>query len=119
MKGTAIELNGERHVLRYTINALAELERHMGRGLDHIFSEEAIGYNLVRGMLWAGMLHENPMITPRAIGEALEQHVEAGGELLSLFNACIEAIQDSSAGKAFGIEEADAGPFEETEAKTG
>lgn len=56
--------------LRYTTNALAELEDALGKPVTQLNQEET-GIKTIRAMLWAGLLHETPDLTINEAGELM------------------------------------------------
>lgn len=81
MRGVGIEIGGRRRTLRYDLNALAEIERVLGIGIDQIgqISGQA---RTIRALVWAGLLHEEPSLTEAEVGSwiygpVLAQAIEA------------------------------------------
>lgn len=71
-KGTSIELNGEEHILRFTLNAMAELEDKFG-SVETAFDEMEKGrFKAIRAVLWAGLLDENPNYTEQEVGSMMD-----------------------------------------------
>ena len=66
----SIELDKKR-TLRYTLNALAEIEDVLGVPLSQM-SELEMGVKTVRTMLWAGLLHEDENLTEKAVGNMVD-----------------------------------------------
>lgn len=100
---TSVTISGTRRSLLYDVNAFAELEAQMSMGIGQILAPERVGFQVVRNLLWAGLLHEMPGATPSVVGTLLQEHVEGGGDLVEMFGACTDAITRSSAALAFGM----------------
>ena len=84
--------------LRFDFNALAEFEDLMGCSMIAAFQDfrdsrsgaPGVSFKMVRAMLWAGLLHEDPKLTPREAGELLEQ--TDGDEMLDKMSYAITQI---------------------------
>lgn len=96
-----IKLNGEDHILKYGFNAISELEEYYDKGIHSIVTEEVIGFNTVRSIIWAGMLWKNPNLKVHHIGQMLEQEMEENEEfdLQDWMKTAIEALYNSKAFK--------------------
>lgn len=94
-----VKLNGEDHVLKYDFNAISELEQYYNKGIFTVITEETIGFNSVRSILWAGMLWKNPQIKVHHVGSMLEQEVEENEQfdLSELMKFTTEALYSSKA----------------------
>ena len=57
----------KKRTIRFTLNALAEIEDTLGVPLSKL-SEVELGVKTVRTMLWAGLLHEDETLTERQVG---------------------------------------------------
>lgn len=113
-----IELGGKTRVLRYDLNALAELERVFGKKISEIFREENMGMWFIREMVWAGLRWSSSKLTPSAVGammelDKLKYYGEKIGEALNL----VMPKKDGNGVDA----EAEDGPFvsQEDETSTG
>jgi hypothetical protein len=68
-KGLEFELAGQKHSLRFTLGALAELEDKTGKSFDQYLIEAAsvdvgsVRIRAIGSLLWAGLLHEDPELT--------------------------------------------------------
>lgn len=77
--------------LRYTMNALVNMEEALGKPIGQIISEfnaGVFGFKDIRAIIWAGLLHENPDLTQEQVGniideaEALDYIIRQAGEAL-------------------------------------
>ena len=76
------------YVLRYTTNALVKLEDVLGKPVSKMGGEE-ISMKEARAMVWAGLLHAYPDLTPEQAGDIIDaagltQAARAVGEALRL-----------------------------------
>lgn len=65
-----IELDKKRK-LRYTLNAVAEIEDKLGCAIQDL-AEKNLGIKALRTMLWAGLLHEDKEITEEFVGDLVD-----------------------------------------------
>jgi len=97
--------------LRFDYNAIADLENALGLTPQQIFQTRA-GLFTIRGLLWAGLKHEQPNLTIDAVGGMIQAYLsEFDGELEVLSDFIGQAIKASG---LFKVEEPDG---EEGEAK--
>lgn len=65
-------LDGVERTLRFTLNAMAELEDKYG-SVDAAFAELDKGsIKAVRFILWAGLMHEDPNLTEQQVGNLID-----------------------------------------------
>jgi hypothetical protein len=89
-KEVKITLDKER-TLRFTLNALAEIEDKLGIPLQKM-GEVELGVKAIRVMVWAGLLHEDEEITERAVGNMIDF-----GNLEEVQKAVAEAFAQATA----------------------
>jgi hypothetical protein len=65
-----VELDKERN-LRYTMNALAEIEDQLGVPLSEM-AELKMTIKNVRVILWAGLIHEDEELTQQEVGNMVD-----------------------------------------------
>ncbi len=92
---TEILLGGKPKRLRYDFNALADLEAKAGAGIGALMSEERVGLNTMRLLIWAGLKHEDRTLTPEKVGDMLQTLMEGGMELSVPMAAVTKALQQS------------------------
>jgi hypothetical protein len=99
-KTVAITLqDGKERHLRFTLNALAELEERFG-STEAAFSkvENESSVVALRAILWAGLLWEEPDLTEFDVGNLID--INYMSEMLSTLTAALSAdMPDTSAGK--------------------
>jgi hypothetical protein len=61
----------KKRTLRYTLNALAELEDRLGVSVSEL-TNVPMGMKQIRTFLWAGLLHEAPDITEQEVGNLVD-----------------------------------------------
>lgn len=66
----SIELDKKRN-LRYTMNALGEIEDHLGVPLSEM-SKVKMSIKNIQVMLWAGLLHEDEELTLKQVGDMVD-----------------------------------------------
>lgn len=64
--------DGKERYLKFTLNALAELEDRYGTVEDAFKALETNSIKAVRTILWAGLLHEDPNITEHEVGNLID-----------------------------------------------
>lgn len=93
-KGIEVQFDKKR-VLRFDINAFADLEEHAGRGLASLFDEANVGINTIRLIVWAGLKHEIPDLSIKKAGILVQCCLDNGKSLAELTEAIKKAIAAS------------------------
>lgn len=79
--------DGIERELKYTLNALAELEDKYG-SVDKAFKALDTGsIKAVRFVLWAGMIHIEPPLTERQVGNLID--IQQMEEMMGLLNTAM------------------------------
>lgn len=97
-----IELDGREYALRFTVNALCNLEARFG-SLNEALKTE---FTCLRALIWCGLMEEEHL-TLEAAGALLQRHFEHGGTLESTAEAVADALNDAC---FFHLPEADEAP---------
>ena len=87
--------NGEARHLRFDINAVCAIEEGLG---DSIYSAlKKGGINTIRYMLWGGLKWEDAALTPKKVGELIQQYAVDGPQDLTerLVEETVEALKES------------------------
>lgn len=71
-KKTKININGKEMVVRYDLNALAELEENFGSLEDLENALNTGGMKNLRKILWIGLKHEDENLTEKEVGAAFD-----------------------------------------------
>jgi len=86
-----ITLSGETYLLRFDMNAVAELEATLGKPVHKIFGNLAddVGVNLMRTLLFHGLHAKQPNLTVSDVGDLMQfeemgSYGEAIGRAISL-----------------------------------
>lgn len=89
-----VSIAGEDYTLRYRLSDREEIEKRAGKTLwDAVFSgllqDQAV-------VIWAGIRHERKKLTPAAVIDLLELHIEKTGEsyqpiYLTAMEACLKS----------------------------
>lgn len=73
----AIQVGGVPYTLRFSINALCELEDHLGQGINAVAAmmadPEKIRLKTLRAVFWAALIDHHPNIDVRAAGDLLAE----------------------------------------------
>lgn len=91
--GTPITLDKPR-TLRFTIDAVAELETALGVGLDQLWANKQRIVALV-SLLLHGLSHEDPTLTEKRVRKILQGVVDRGGDLTEINERVLEALFES------------------------
>jgi len=62
--------------LRYSMNALVNMEEALEKPIGRIISEfnaGMFGLKDIRAVIWAGLLHENPDLTQEQVGDMIDE----------------------------------------------
>lgn len=103
-----VELGGKIRQLRFTFHALALVEEKLGlTSIEEVFPRlQAKSLRVVITLLWAGLIHDEPELTEREVGEMdfdLSAAMLAAGEALALcFRGSIPATDAAGQGAAEG-----------------
>lgn len=79
-----IEIGGESYEIRYTVNAVRDMERHLGVSAFEVLGGGSLTLDAVQALLWAGLRHQAPRLTPDQAGLLLDQYFDEGGSLEDL-----------------------------------
>ena len=100
--------------LRFDFNAIADLEQKAGVGIGALLSEEKVGFNTLRLLLWSGLKWEDRKLTSEQAGDLMQDFVENGGDLTYISVLITKALEKSGMLGKQGDEEKNV----ETEAAT-
>lgn len=110
VNGVPITLDRERY-LRFDWNRLCQLEDRLGMGLGRAIMLGRYEANLLRLLVWAGLLHEEPKLTVERAGELIQLYLEGGGSLEELNRKINEALAATKLFKAESNEASEPVPF--------
>jgi hypothetical protein len=95
MYSQEFELDGKMKRLKYDFNALADAEEVSGMGLFNMLSQDKIGFNTIRLLMWAGLKHEDRGITTERAGMIIKAMMGEGHDLDSIMNLILSALNKS------------------------
>lgn len=96
-----LEIGDNAYTLKYTINALAELQEMSGKSIEQHVAEMVTGSIIgLRWIMWAGLIDAHDDMTVRKVGALLDDYFEAGGEMDTLSDTLTAALEDSGFFKA-------------------
>ena len=80
--------------LRFDINAFADAESLMGGSVLEILGNETglLRFSVQRALIWAGLKHEDPSLTPQKVGSLMQEHLTNGHSLTDLMKAVNDGI---------------------------
>lgn len=71
-KSTPLVIKGTEYHLKFTLNAMAELEDKFG-SVETAFAEMEKGkFKAIRAVLWAGLLEDHPEYTEKQVGSMID-----------------------------------------------
>lgn len=87
-----IEIAGRSLRMHYTVNALCAVEERAGVSLDSLMDRQ---FTAVRLLLWGGLTHFQPEMTPEDAGELIGAHIRSGGTLEEIVNICAQGLGEA------------------------
>ena len=81
---------------RFDVNALADFEQEVGMGFSQLMSSRAV-FACTRGLLWAGLKHEQRQLTVAMVGQLMQEFLKLGGDLGELLGAAMKAASEQGA----------------------
>jgi len=96
-----INFAGKEREIKFDFNAICAMEEIAGKPLQEIMSKGNTGFNTIRMMLWAGLRHENKMMTMDRVGEMIQGLLESGKKLEDVMIKVMEALEKSGIINAF------------------
>lgn len=88
--------------LRYTTNALANMEEALKKPIGQLvndFSSGLFGFRDIRAIVWAGLLHESPDLTQSEVGDMIDQ-AESFPEVVRQVGEALRAAFGEKTGEA-------------------
>lgn len=98
-KSVLIDIFDRPRHLRFDVNAISDLEELLGMGVGEIVGNPKLsGFRTVRGLVWAGLKHEDPTITPQKAGDLMQDFMEKTGKGIEVIASLVsQAILESGA----------------------
>lgn len=91
-----IELGGKTRRLRYDFNAICSMEEALGSSISDLLRglSGSVSFRDLRGMIWAGLLHENAALRQTDVGGWLQELADQGeGGIASVVNKFRDAFE--------------------------
>ena len=85
-----MEIGGRALALRYTVNSMCVVEEMAGGSLFDVLGAD---FTAARLLFWGALMDRQQEITLREAGEMLDSHLQAGGTLSEIVDACAEAMR--------------------------
>jgi predicted RNA-binding protein with RPS1 domain len=105
MKPVKFTLNGEEHSLLIDLNTISDFEEEFDANIIDMLKNKKISISMLRGLFWAGMLHENENLKVREVGTMISQSVANGEhDFSSLADKLKKAVDDSDLFKMKGAQ---------------
>ncbi len=93
-----ITLKGKKYKLKYGANAYASFEKETGLTTSEamlLAQKRGLSFNVIRGLIWAGLLHINEDLRVEAVGNMMDCDVNS---LIDYMEIAGNAIGDSMGG---------------------
>lgn len=87
-----VEIAGKAYRLRYSVNALCEVESWAGGSLDGLMERQ---FTATRLLLWGGLAELQPEISLQMAGEIIGEHLARGGSLEEIVEICAEGLEEA------------------------
>lgn len=92
MTAKHVEIANRAYRMRYSVNALCEIEARAGGSLDHLMEKQ---FSATRLLLWGALMECQPEITLRDAGDIISEHLQGGGTLEEIVNLCADALNEA------------------------
>jgi hypothetical protein len=89
-----IAIDKPRHLM-YDVNALSDADARLGHNLVHILASSPVALDVARVLLWAGLKHEDPLMTVEKAGKLMDVWVKSGKTPVQMAALIQEAIEES------------------------
>src|SRR5699024_126231 len=93
MKPVRVELDGKDSNLKFDFNAMSDFESVMGFSLFQ--AKQNMGIGTIRALYWAGLKHQEIVLTLDHVGNMLTKEFQNSQELDDLIKPIIEALEAS------------------------
>lgn len=89
-----IELDRPREV-RFDFNAIADIEEMAGKSIAVLLSEENLGFNTIRLLMWAGLKHDDEKLSKQQVGTMIFEWLKKGGTMEKIISILSKAFDES------------------------
>jgi hypothetical protein len=91
-----IKLNNQDIEIKYTVNEICALEEKTGKGIMALLDQDNMGFNIIRLLLWAGLRHKNPALTPELTGLWIQEGLTKKELTFAIITEkCMKALEES------------------------
>ena len=90
-----VRLNNQDMELKFNVNEVCALEEKSGKGIMALLSEQNIGFNVIRLLIWAGLRHKQQNLIIETVGNWLQSAIENGETLNNLTEQATKALTES------------------------
>ncbi len=81
--------------LKFDFNAIADIEEKAGAGIGSLFSNDKMGFNTLRLLIWGGMKWQDKTLTLGGAGIGIQNYIQGGGTVDEMGEKITDAIQAS------------------------
>jgi hypothetical protein len=81
--------------IRFGWAASCRFEETYGKSIPQAMQVEQIGARLITHLAWAGMLHDEPNLSVRAVEPRIQSFLNSGGDILELAGQLVTALAES------------------------
>lgn len=74
-----VEIDGDQKPFKLDLNAVADLEEILGKGIGAIFEEENVGFRTIRALYWAGLKWKDRGLTLERAGRIVQKMITDDG----------------------------------------
>ena len=86
--------------LHYGMVALMRLEKKLGKPFSKLDFENEMTYEEIATILWAGLAHEDPALTPESVAELIDEYSDVQTAIEAMGAAMQEAFGAKNAQRA-------------------
>lgn len=87
-----IDIGDKSYRLRYSLNAMCEMERAAGCPLEQMVEKQ---FSAARLLLWGALIDLQPEISIAEAGRMMDAYMRAGGTIEDVINICYQAMEDA------------------------
>jgi hypothetical protein len=86
--------------LKYTMKSVKALERKTGKPFQRIMAEDNLGFIEMGLFIWAGLLHQNPILTEAQTDDIIQKFLETNEDedITVLIEKASKAFEESGFG---------------------
>ena len=96
-----INFAGKEKEIRFDFNAICAIEEISGKPLQEVMTRGNAGFNTIRMLLWAGLRHDNKLITMEKAGELIQGYITTGRRIDDVMIKVMVALEESGITSSF------------------